>query len=372
MASPSPPGPGGSAPGAPGSTLLLDEYLATGDALLLGELLACVSEGKLKSLVEPLLRDRRPAVRHVLLDYIAEGCDRPHHRPLVKGLFKRAETAGDDELMAHFLVAFDRLRRRKRVMRQRWSPDRRDRVKVSVLRDATGLPTFDPQRLRFVPAELRARLPVRPAAPSWRNPQTGAVLATPAAGAPAAPSRFSRATRGYLVRRALRYLRRLSFADPVRFRRAAAIALGLYRDENLDTSEKLLDSWGLVHLLYHGSPVLARRPRGSAWPRARRWPICSRACLRSSSGRERRAFLPLLGLLAAPARTVRLTALTLLRQHHDGLLRGLTLDGLGPLIDSPHEEVQDLAAGLVGGLEGLENLPISRWLELLSLEHTAF
>ena len=46
--------------------------------------------------------------------YLALPLDRPGHHPLVKRLFKQAEANRDHELMAAFLVAFDRLIRRQR------------------------------------------------------------------------------------------------------------------------------------------------------------------------------------------------------------------------------------------------------------------
>ena len=64
---------------------------------------------KLKTLADRWYGDARPFARRALLRYVNNGCDGPHHRPLVKGLFKLAEMSGDDEAMGHFMVAFDRL-----------------------------------------------------------------------------------------------------------------------------------------------------------------------------------------------------------------------------------------------------------------------
>jgi len=65
----------------------------------------------------------------VLLRYIADGCDRPQQRALVKKLFKTAEENGDDEAMAYFLVAFDRLIKRKLVPRDRYDWNVREVVR---------------------------------------------------------------------------------------------------------------------------------------------------------------------------------------------------------------------------------------------------
>src|SRR5262245_23673946 len=102
------------------STLLLDEFFATGDERFLGEIFACRIPAKLKSLAEPWYRDQRPFARTALLAYVDDGCDRRGHRALVKALVKLAEAAGDDELMGRFMVVFDRLARRALVDVYRW------------------------------------------------------------------------------------------------------------------------------------------------------------------------------------------------------------------------------------------------------------
>src|SRR4029077_9593615 len=73
---------------------------------------------------------------------------------------------------------------------------------------------------------------------------------------------FTRATRMYLARRAFRYFRRTGYADVARYARAIALALPLYREEHLDKPERLLDAWGLMHVLYGYSPAIDKQPRG--------------------------------------------------------------------------------------------------------------
>src|SRR5262245_4519590 len=58
-------------------------------------------------------KDQEPAARRLLLAYLRRPLNAYRHEPLVKRLFKRAEGAGDDEVMAHFLVLLDRSVRRK-------------------------------------------------------------------------------------------------------------------------------------------------------------------------------------------------------------------------------------------------------------------
>src|SRR4051794_27495042 len=98
---------------ASSSSLLLDEFYEAADERFLDEVLASTAGKKLKAIADRWYADKRPFARRALLRYIDDGCDRPHHRPLVKALFKLAEKANDDEAMGHFLASFDRLIRRK-------------------------------------------------------------------------------------------------------------------------------------------------------------------------------------------------------------------------------------------------------------------
>jgi hypothetical protein len=169
---------------------------------------------KLASLAKPWFEDPRAFARQALSGYIADGCDRPEHKALVKRLFKLAESAKDHELMAEFLVAFDRLSRRS-LRRVRWEWDPVARRGRSVL----GL-THDPT--------VRERL---------------------GEGAGEGDAQFTRVTRRYLTRRAFRYFRRLGYANPSGYRKAVLLALQLYRDEHLGTVGRLLSAWGLLPLL---------------------------------------------------------------------------------------------------------------------------
>src|SRR5699024_9342142 len=141
-------------------------------------------------------KDARPFAREALHRYVDDGCDRPHHRPLVKGLFKLAEAAADDETMAHFLVAFDRLMKRRIRSVQGWDYKLRQMVKTVVIDPDPGVP----------PPSKDESAPHSPRPP-----------------------------RRYLQRRAFRYFRRIGAKDPARYGRAIRTALALYQDAHLDT-----------------------------------------------------------------------------------------------------------------------------------------
>lgn len=314
-----------------GSALLLETYVTHADPRLTDELLACTDVEKLGRLAESLYRDERPAIRRALLDYLLAGCDRRGHKAFVKRLFKQAEAANDDEMMAHFVCAFDRLGRRFLVSTTYWNLETRG-------------------------SGERQRLVWDTAVPARKDPRSKT------------QDRFSRVTRRYLARRAFRYLRRIGYGDPARYVTVASSALALYRDEHLARAEQLLDAWSLVSILYGKSPVLAKTANGFA--------LAPGAMLSSLTpapwfeGAWKNAFEPLRKLAeSAASRPVRAFALRLLREHHEAALASLGVTQVRRLLTSPHEEVQALGAELFARLRGLEKLPIEEWLVLLEIQN---
>jgi hypothetical protein len=322
---------GAAPPRPPGSALLIDIYLAAQDERFLEELLHFEGSPKLAALAEKWFEDTRPFARRMLLAYIDDGCDRPGHKPLVKRLFKRAEAAEDDELLVHFMVAFDRwLRRHLAVVGWDWDPE------ASESRKRYGF-TQDPQLDERLYGERK--LP-----------------------------RFTKATRRYLARRAFRYFRRIGYRDGERYRRAMVIALELYREEHVSSAARLLGSWGLMHILYGRSPVLSRLPDGVRLARGRALAELTPAPMFAEVWEG--AFSELLGLVVrARSRTVRAWALALLRQSSADALAALPLDRVKELILAEHEEPQLLGVELLLKLGGLESASLSDWLELLGTKN---
>jgi hypothetical protein len=304
-----------------GSSLMLEELWKSGDDGFLAELLRIESEKHLAAFAERLWTDRRPFARRMLLAYIDDGADRDHHRPLVKRLFKRAEKAGDDEAMGHFLVAFDRLARRELREVQRWDWQTRE-----------SHTAFELQRV--------------PAGPGQ--------------------SRFSQATRLYLVRRAWRYFRFLGWREPARYQRAMMATLPLYQDQHLSKPENVLDSWGLVHALYHGSDVLERHQAGTRLRPGRTLAELAPAPFKPAVWTDRHEDLFEL-VQHAGSRTVRAWAIAWLRAHAN--LSGLPLSRVRPMLRSQHDEVVLFGAELLRSVAGLETMLIGDWLELLQIRN---
>src|SRR5947209_12377338 len=91
-----------------------------GAPAFVAELRRCVEADRLATFASRWFADSRPSARQFLLDYLDRPLNAYRHEPLVKRLFKLAEAAGDDEVMARFLVLFDRSVRRARRTRRRY------------------------------------------------------------------------------------------------------------------------------------------------------------------------------------------------------------------------------------------------------------
>jgi hypothetical protein len=175
---------------------------------------------------------------------------------------------------------------------------------------------------------------------------------------------FSVATRKYLRRRAWRYFRKLGKQHPDRYVAAVSEALALYRDEDVSDGLALLDNWGLVHILFHGSPVLLARANG--WTVA---PGRSMAELAPSP-----IFEPLweeapgavVALMArARCRTVVRWAVRRIEGDPSKSLASYPLEGWIGLLGHDDPEVVKLAAEVLRGAEGLDAFGADRWLALV-------
>ena len=102
-----------------GDWLLLQELLERGDPEFVDRLRGVTDADALGRFAERWYADPSPNARRLLLAYLERPLNAYRHEALVKRLFKRAEAAGDDAVMARFLVAFDRSIRRVQQGRSR-------------------------------------------------------------------------------------------------------------------------------------------------------------------------------------------------------------------------------------------------------------
>jgi hypothetical protein len=323
----------------PASSLLIDEFFQAADERFVREVLESEDAARLKGLGPKWAADARPFAREALKRYLLEGgTDRNGHRALVKALFKHAEKAGDDELMGHFLVAFDRFEHRRLVTRYSYDWSSRTSTQLSELKPVKHL-------LRRIPENKNAL-------PWWARDN----------------KRFTIVTRRYLQRRAWRYFRKLSFKEPARYVRALTAALKLYPENAVSNAAQLVDAWGLMHALYGESKVLVRDVKGVRVGEGQALEKLEPAPYQSDLWKDR--FDELLSLFTdARCNTVRQWAIKLLRRDHVAKMDKAPFVLVERLLRNPNEDAQLLGAELLAKVEGIESLKVSQWLSLLEVQN---
>lgn len=318
------------------SPLVLDELFAAGDERFLDHLIRFHEPKKLAALTDRWKRDTRPWARRILLAYLEQLPGSPGHETVVKRLFKHAEAQCDDELMAHFAYAFDRLVRRRRATRWAWDPTLRQGTRepyLAVARDV--VPKLKP--------------PPRVGEPAWPIHRL-----------------FSYHTRHYLRRRAWRYFRRMGYQHPERYPRALAGMLRLYVDGFLGSGESLLDSRSLVHACFGGTDVLNFTTGHVNLRPGRSLAELEAAPAHPELWKRLESADVLLDLIVtADSHPVRAWAVQVLRRFHFDPPPSLPPGRLLPLLDHGDELVQQLGAELLERAIGLDTLSFDDWLRLL-------
>ena len=153
-----------------------------------------------------------------------------------------------------------------------------------------------------------------------------------------------------------------------RYGQAIRAALALYQDKHLEKTENLLDAWGLVHVLFWGSSVLVRDPRGVHVAEGRALAELTPAPFAPEAWQG--ALFGILDLLVkAQSRPVRTFAIGILERDYADALRGMPLARVRALLRSPHDEVQAFAAKVLKTTRGAASLTVDEWLELLAIDN---
>jgi len=252
-------------------------------------------------------------------------------------------------LMAAFLVAFDRLVRRRRRMRAHYNHQTRQWWQEEEL--------FSPRDQILATAKGREAI----------NPRTGERIFAPSAfRVPNQGRLFSYRTRGYLRRRACRYFRRMGFQRPSKYPQAVAAALALYRDDDVAKGENILDNWSLLNIAFRRSPVLQFKRTRVEVAAGRSLGELAAAPQFEGLWKQPDSAAVLLELVTqADSRLVRVWAIQLLKRDHGPQLQAITVQQLLALLDHASEEVQQFGAGLLETASGVDSWPIATWLELL-------
>jgi hypothetical protein len=326
----------------PPSALLLDELFSTGDGRFLDHLLNFHEPKKLASLADRWKADTRPWARRVLFQYLEQVPSSPGHETVVKRLFKHAEANRDDEGVAHFAYAFDRLIRRKRKTKHHWDWQTRSSWTEEAL---------------VVPRDVMPKMsrPMPPGSKAW----SGFRL-------------FSYKTRHYLRRRAWRYFRRMGHQQPEKYCGAVAGMLRLYADGFLGSGESLLDSRTLMHACFRKSDVLEFTPGHVNLKSGRSLGELTAAPAHADLWKGPAAASVLLELAAeASSRPVRAWTVQVFRRWHFDPAPALDPAKLLPLLDHADDLVQQLGADLLERASGLEKLGVDEWLRLLQTRNVA-
>lgn len=336
----------------PVSPLVLDEYFAAADDRFLPALRRFHEPKKLAAVADRWKKDHRPWARAQVLAYLDQPLNVAGHEPVVKRLFKSAEERGDDEMLAAFAVAFDRLVRRIRKTRhhydwqtrQSWQEEHlaspRD-VMPHVGKGSAG-------RVRYVD--------LRHAGVSARRQQL----------------LFTYHTRYHLRRRAWRYFRRMGHRAPDQYVPAVGKLLARYADGFLGSGESLLDSWSLMHACFRASDVLdfgaskVNVKAGRSLAELEAAPDFHELWARPA------AVGVLLALLVeAQSRAVRAWGIQVLRKHPEEHFAKLQPEALLPLLDHADGDVQTFAAETLERLPAMANLDVATWLRLLRTRNIA-
>jgi hypothetical protein len=284
--------------------------------------------------------DPRIEAKRLLFAYLEKPLNAPRHEPLVKRLFKFADTTGDDAVMARFLVGFDRTVRRQRATRERYNYRRRQSEQYEAVvtparhRSVARRPVV---HRGVVPAEPRAvhrgEVPVLGADAPLPPPPGVAVLPPARAHAPGTlpAGRLHRAQALHRRRRARRA------------RAARQLGIGPHSVPPLPCAGGEAD-----RVAAGGEGSLSQlQPE----------PMFRKLWLRSSE--------PLFDLLVnAKCRPVSMWALGMLRKHFPERLQQLTLDELLDWIVSPNSALNELAVELLEARGGLEQVTIEQWLRI--------
>jgi hypothetical protein len=390
-----------------GDWRLAQELFARGEPAFVDELRKVDDAEALGAFAARWLADTRPEARRLLLDYLDRPLNAFRHEALIKRLFKQAEAAGDDELMARFLVAFDRAvrripGRRSHFESQEVGSEREANELAAAWRDqgfeSTGV--YQNWKRRYhvwgrwfepiVKAPRETTMPrgkLKPAydpssswlagsppfsVPDWvytlkldpKSYRDGGAM--PETGRKTLEKRrlFSLATRNYLRRRAWRYFRKLGRTQPERYVPAAVKALVQYRDEDVADGLALIDNWSLTHILFQFSPCLIFDDRAckvaDGHTLAALEPAPKYAKLWKASPR---ALIDL--LLNANCRTVRSWALALIRRDLAAFAPLFTQEEKLELLTRDDPDVVHFAADLLRADPTRNDIPFERWLRLL-------
>ncbi len=332
------------------SSLMLEECYAAADDRFLDEWVRFSRPEFLARFIDRWTTDSRPWARLQLIQYLQRDLNFPGHEVVVKRMYKHFQTDGDHEMLAHFMVAFDRFVRRARVDRSWWNRETRELIREEKL-FAKSNKTIQNETGRT--EELGTGKHKRTVSlPDCLNKPRNRL--------------FSQRTRYHLRRRVWRHFRWLSYRDADAFLSAMATAIVQYRDDDFAAGENIIDNWSLMHVCYFHCEMLKfvaahtnLRP-GNSLANLSAAPYQPELWQRPDSSKH------LLQIVTtANSALARVWAIEILqRDHRDATLK-IEMQALLRLLAHADPRVQQFASDVFEQHQGLANLTVKTWLELL-------
>ncbi len=284
--------------------------------------------------------------REQLVRYLDFPLDTYGQEPIIKRMFKHAESSGDHVGVAAFLVTFDRNVRRD--WKATW--DFANYYRGGSL-----------ERIELLKPPNN-RMPLRKMETAHYYHGTYHF----ASRMPKNARLFKHRTRYYLRRRAWRYFRRLAHQQPQAYVPAACFALARYRDADLATGENILDSRGLLQIAFGEDASLSFSDTHAQLSVGAQISKLNPAPSFSALWKDESACLELVELLTrAQSHFVRRWAMLILKQDHAPRLKNLSLEQVLRLLRIKDPVVNELAAEILPAAASREELSLDQWLALL-------
>ncbi len=333
------------------SSLLLEECFTAGDDRFLAEWIQFTSPEFLIRFLERWLADTRSWARQQIILYLRQDLNLPGHEVVIKRLCRHFHKSADHEMMAHFMVAFDRLVRRRRLPTSRSDPATRPHKRAECLfakpnktvRDQTGRSAeygIGPFKGKFSLPDIVNRRENR---------------------------LFSHRTRNHLRRKVWRYFRWLSYRDASAYLSSMMSAITQYHDADFAAGENILDNWSLMHVCYFHSDLLKFSAAHTNLLPGNSLADLSAAPYQSELWQSPEAFDQLLRIVTdAHSSLVRVWAMELLQRDHQIAAQRIDTGLLLRLLSHNDSRVRQFASDMFEQHPGLSNLPLATWLELLN------
>ena len=332
------------------SSLMLEECFVAADERFLDEWVRFNHPEFLAQFLERWLADPRPWARQQIIQYLRRDLNLPGHEVVVRRMCRHFCHIGDHELLAHFMVAFDRLVRRSRIARSAWNPQSRqfDREELLFAKPNKTIRNETGRTMESGIGKFKRTVPL----PDRINKEQNRL--------------FSHRTRNHLRRRIWRYFRWLSYRDANACVSAMATAIIEYRDADFAAGENIIDNWSLMHVCYFHSDMLQFSASHSNLLPGHSLADLTAAPYQPAIWQRPEAAGTLTGiLLSASSVLARVWAIDLLQRDHSDAIVRTDVPLLMQLLSHTDPRVQEFAAEVFPHHQGLANLPVTKWLELL-------